>query len=62
MRTEQSEEEIRRCLALLVPEDVAQACRYLESLGLRFLVDFGYRNALTKARLCFELQTPQGHA
>lgn len=37
-------------------QGVAEACRYLESWGMRFLVDFGTHNAVEKAWPLFTLE------
>lgn len=39
-------EDAVRLLKLKVKPSVADACRYLESRGYRFCVDFGYQNAV----------------
>lgn len=36
-------------LGIPVAQSVVEAGRYLESLGQRFLIDFGVDNAVTKA-------------
>lgn len=38
-----------RMLGIPVAQSVVEAGRYLESLGQRFLIDFGVDNAVTKA-------------
>jgi len=38
-----------RLLNLEVAPEIADACRFLESRGQRFCVDFGFENAVTKA-------------
>jgi len=34
---------------VVIPEDVRDACRFLEACGLVFAVDFGYQNAHERA-------------
>lgn len=41
--------ECWRTLGIPVAQSVVDAGQYLESLGFRFLVDFGVENAVTKA-------------
>ncbi len=38
-----------RLLALEVPDDVSEACRFLESRGQTFCCEFGTENAVDKA-------------
>ena len=50
----------RRLLHLMVPVTPEQdaACRYLESRGYEFLVEFGLTNAEEKARMHFTFEQP----
>lgn len=43
-------DKLKRQMKLRVPEKVDEECRFLERRGFRFLVDFGYGNAVEKAR------------
>ncbi len=42
-------DDTARELSINIPPETAEACRYLEGLGLRFCVDFGTANAAEKA-------------
>ncbi len=42
-------ESASKLLKLRLDKRVSWACRYLEDRGLRFAVDYGYKNAVSKA-------------
>lgn len=42
--------DVMNLLDLTLSEEVVRACRYLERQGQRMCVDFGYGNAIEKAR------------
>lgn len=46
-------------LGLMLTEDQVVAARYLESIGQRFLIDFGYQNVVPKAKAEIEARIPK---
>lgn len=43
-------DKLVRLLEVEITSEQLHACRYLEGRGFRFCVDFGYENAVEKAR------------